>query len=168
MTPPPGPALVALHTLRCTGATPLARLADAARVDPLDLESELIDLGRRGLVVRAEGVWAVTASGKSEDARLVAAELAASGMGGRVAAAFAEFERLNEPVLTVCTDWQLREVGGRRVANDHGDHAWDDRVLRRLAVLDASAQRVCATLTDALARTLRAPSRRSRRPRPLR
>ncbi len=67
--------------------------------------------------------------------------------------AFDAFVALNDDVLAVCTDWQLRPLGTGTTRNDHTDHAHDDAVLRRLGILDARAQPVCcAALAGALTR----------------
>ena len=149
------PRLVVLHALRCVGASGTDRLARAARLPAGDVESELIDLAVEGLVGRSAGpfgAWSLTASGRETDAAAVAAELEASGTAGAVREAFDAFVALNKDVLAACTDWQLRPLGTSATRNDHTDHAHDDAVLRRLGILDARAQPVCAALAGALTR----------------
>jgi hypothetical protein len=53
-------------------------------------------------------------------------------------------------VLDVVSRWQVRDVGGRPVRNDHRDPAYDDAVVRDLAAIHGDARPVC----DRLARTL--------------
>ncbi|MDQ3108180.1 MAG: MarR family transcriptional regulator, partial [Actinomycetota bacterium] len=55
---------------------------------------------------------------------------------------------VNTELLTVCTDWQLRESG----LNDHTDAAYDRSVIERLEAVDAKVQPVCADLASALER----------------
>jgi hypothetical protein len=45
------------------------------------------------------------------------------------------FEIINRELKQLITDWQTREIGGKRLANDHSDHAYDDRVIDRLGDL---------------------------------
>lgn len=147
--------LVALHTLRCVGACTLGRLALAVRWEAADLESELIDLAVEGAVTRTTGpggAWSVTPAGKELDAALVAAELGSSGAGDRVEELLAGFVELNPLVLEVFTDWQLRRGPGAPVLNDHSDHRYDARVLRRLRMLHGEARRVLADLAALLVR----------------
>ncbi|MEV4276555.1 transcriptional regulator [Actinoplanes xinjiangensis] len=147
--------LPVLHTLRCLGFTDLDRVADAAGLTTPDTESRLIDLAVDGLVTRTPGAfggWGLTEAGKTEDARLVAAELDAAGTRKEVTAAFEAFLVLNPELLDLCTAWHLRPVDGVPGTNDHTDTAYDARVLARFVDLDRRAAAVCAALTAALPR----------------
>jgi hypothetical protein len=147
-----------LHTLRCLGFTDLARVADAASLTEAETESRLIDLAVDGLVTRTPGPfggWGLTEAGKSEDARLVAEELAAAGTRGEVTAAFERFLVLNPELLDLCTAWHMRPADGVAEVNDHTDSAYDARVLSRFVDLDRRASEVCAALGAALPRFAR-------------
>ncbi|MEU4623877.1 transcriptional regulator [Actinoplanes sp. NPDC023801] len=150
--------LLVLHTLRCLGFTDPARVADAAALTEADAESRLIDLAVEGLVTRTPGPfggWGLTEAGKSEDARLVAAELAAAGTRDAVTGAFERFLVLNPELLDLCTAWHMRPVHGVTEVNDHTDAGYDARVLARFADLDRRAADVCADLGTALPRFAR-------------
>lgn len=147
--------LLVLHTLRCLGFTDLARVADASGLPEPEAESRLIDLAVEGLVTRSPGPfggWGLTETGKTEDARLVTAELAAAGARGAVAGAYADFMVLNPELLDLCSAWHMRPVDGVATVNDHADAAYDGRVLARFADLDRRAEGVCADLGAALPR----------------
>ena len=147
--------LVVLHALRCVGATSLARLAAAARLAPADVESVLIDLAVDRLVTFFRGPfggWAITDEGRAEDARQIAAELHQAGARPAVERAYVTFLGANPDVLDVCTAWQLRPVGGMTRANDHTDHRYDDRVLKRLAGLNDRIQDMCTQLAGSMDR----------------
>ncbi|MDQ7991764.1 MAG: transcriptional regulator [Propionicimonas sp.] len=148
------PALVVLHGLRCVGAAPATRVADAVRLPLAEVESELIDLGIAGLVGYTRGAfagWALTDAGRGEVAARLARELAESGTRAAVERAHEDFGELNPKVLEACTDWQLRSRLPSEL-NDHTDPGYDAQVLRRLAALDDLAQRLCADLSGALTR----------------
>jgi hypothetical protein len=57
------------------------------------------------------------------------------------------FETVNSQFLTTMSSWQQIDVGGRKVANDHTDSEYDDKVISRL---DKLVQRL-GPLLDALA-----------------
>lgn len=144
-----------LHALRCLGFTDLSRVADAAALPEDETESRLLDLAVDGLVTRTPGPfggWGLTEAGKIEDARLVAAELAAAGTRGAVARAFERFMVLNPELLDLCTAWHMRQTGGVTELNDHTDATYDSRVLARFTDLDRRAAEVCGALEAALPR----------------
>ncbi len=48
---------------------------------------------------------------------------------------YARFERVNNELKHLITDWQMLEVGGQRVRNDHANQEYDAKVLDRLGDL---------------------------------
>lgn len=139
----------------------LAEPAALAAVIPLD-ESDVAQVlgpaAEAGWVVHREGRlagWTLTAAGRVEGERRLAVELDDAGARDAVAAAYADFLRLNAGLLTLCTDWQLRTVGGQPVPNDHSDPVHDKDVVDRLGALDEVAQPIVASLADALDRFAR-------------
>lgn len=147
-----------LHTLRCGGHATLPRIATTTGLDVSELESELIDLGRAGLVVGASGPfagWGITERGRTVDAEQITAELDAAGARGAVTAAFHRFLELNPELLDLCSAWQLRDVGGTVRMNDHTDPDHDARVLDRFADLHHRGAAVTAELAAALPRFAR-------------
>ncbi|GAA0941505.1 transcriptional regulator [Actinocorallia libanotica] len=154
-TPQTDPRLLVLHALRCAGACGLARLRAVTGLDAARLDFVLIDHTVDGLTARVSDdppCWRLTDAGRAEHARLIADELAAAGARASVEAAFDRFLVLNPELLDLCTAWQLRTVDGAMVANDHGDAAYDARVLDRFADLDRRAAAVCAELDEVLPR----------------
>lgn len=49
--------------------------------------------------------------------------------------AYEQFERINTDLKQLITDWQVMDVGGKKVANDHADRDYDDRIIGRLGDL---------------------------------
>jgi pyruvate,orthophosphate dikinase len=62
------------------------------------------------------------------------------------------FVPINDQVKQIVTDWQLREVDGAMVLNDHQDGAYDASVIARLRDLDAEIETALAQLCSALPR----------------
>lgn len=96
--------------------------------------------------------WSLTASGRRRGQDLLIAEMDAAGARGAVADAYDAFLPLNAELLSICTDWQVVEVDGTHVPNDHSDPGRDAAVLRRLDSLQPAAERLTSVLGDALAR----------------
>lgn len=67
-------------------------------------------------------------------------------------AAYEAFERVNRTLKQVITDWQTIEVGGAKVANDHGDKAHDDEVIDRLGDVHEQVEPILGTLARSLPR----------------
>ena len=149
------PDLLVLHTARLAGFSSLSRLAGLVGVDESLVESELIDLGRSGLVYFTPGQfggWGLTDEGRAISAARITRELDNSGSRPVVTRISGEFLELNPELLQVCTDWQLCSIGGSSQLNDHSDHRYDARVLGRLNGIDRRAQPLCARLAASLAR----------------
>lgn len=58
------------------------------------------------------------------------------------------FLPLNEQLLRVASDWQVRRYGGAEIPNDHGDSRYDEEVIRRLRVLHDQATPVLRRMAD--------------------
>jgi hypothetical protein len=125
-----------LHQLRVRGPV---KVPDGPAVDGLIAD---------GLAVRRKQLLALTARGRELHA--ARARLPA-GFDEHTQArrAFESFGRLNDELLRVCHDWQLRPGG---VPNDHTDAEYDWAVIERLGSLDEKMGPVVRRLGVAVAR----------------
>lgn len=149
------PSLLVLHTLRLKGFADADVVAGAAGLDTGATEDVLAALEDRSLVTRRRGRlsgWSLTAAGRSEHARLAAADLEASGSRPAVREAYEAFMQLNTELLAACTAWQLREVDRQQVPNDHSDPSYDGAVMARLRRVDERVAPTCSELAAALER----------------
>ena len=62
------------------------------------------------------------------------------------------FLPINDEVKQIVTDWQMREVDGQLVLNDHQDPAHDESVITRLHDTDAKVSAALASLCAVLPR----------------
>jgi hypothetical protein len=127
-------------------ATADAVAADAG-LEPTAVDTVLAALADHGLVVVAGG-----AAFPTDDAVPALAAAAARRYGdlrgdAEIAALVTRFEAVNSSLLETMSAWQLVDVGGRKVANDHSDADYDDKVITRI---DRLVQRL-QPLLDALA-----------------
>ena len=149
------PRLLVLHGLRLKGVAAADAVADAVGLEPAQAETLLRAAGVEGFAIHRDGLlagWALTPAGRSEHERLLAREADAAHARPTVEDAYGRFRGLNPGVLDACSRWQVRDVGGRPVRNDHADAAYDRAVVRDLTALHARAAPVCAQLSDALDR----------------
>jgi pyruvate,orthophosphate dikinase len=94
-------------------------------------------------------MFSLTADGKERGAALVAADTSVWGKANAEAAleAFVPFDKHMKAVVT---SWQMREVDGQQVINDHSDAAYDAGVLAEVAALHAGVGPWLAGLAGAL------------------
>jgi hypothetical protein len=148
---PSEPRFLVLHGLRLKGFAEPEAVGAAVGLDAGTVDSHLPSLRDDELVLRREGRltgWALTPAGRKEQEHLAAKELADTGAGPAVRAAYEEFLGINGDLLAVCTDWQLR--GG--AINDHTDEVHDAAVVQRLGTVHDAVQPILASLRTALAR----------------
>jgi pyruvate,orthophosphate dikinase len=67
-------------------------------------------------------------------------------------AAYAGFERLNESLKSLITRWQVYEVGGSGVPNDHSDKEYDDKIIDRLGRVHERLEPLLSTMAESLPR----------------
>jgi hypothetical protein len=130
-----------LMALRVQGISTAERAGIAAGC-PADVAAEaLASFAARELCeARGGGGFALTPAGAAElDALLEAEGLCGSEALHRC---YERFLGLNERVLKVSSDWQLRRDGGVEVPNDHSDASYDEEVIERLGELHDRA-RLC-------------------------
>lgn len=158
MAHPSEPRFLALHGLRLKGFAEPAAVAGALGADEELVAKELEVLAEEGLVVRREGRisgWSLTPDGRATHASLAADELEASGGRGAVHDAYQRFLGVNREMLGVCTDWQLRDVDGQQVVNDHTDAGYDSAVVDRLVSIHDRIRPVTSDLREVLDRFAR-------------
>ena len=108
-------------------------MAPVAEVQPL-LDRLVAD----GSASAPGGTYRLTDAGRARRAELLAAEQAAIGADGAVAA-LDGLLTFDGRVKAVVTDLQLRQTDAGPVLNDHADAAYDAAVVARLAELHGEA-----------------------------
>ncbi len=155
MTTPSNPRLLVLHGLRLQHVGNAAGVAEAIGVAEAEVKLMLDQLVSDDLAKYRTGRisgFMLTPAGRAEHLAQIAAEVDATGVRTGVQALYARFLGLNTELLTVCTQWQLREINGQSVPNDHTDGAYDASVIGRLVDLDGLAQPIATDLAALLAR----------------
>ncbi|OLL98028.1 hypothetical protein Ae406Ps2_4263 [Pseudonocardia sp. Ae406_Ps2] len=151
------PDLLVLHTLRLSGFVAAPVIARRTELDHVTVDAALAAAAEAGRVKERTGRvagWTLTAEGRTEHARLLAAELDASGARAAVERAEARFLELNQPFKEICSRWQVRPDG---TPNDHSDPAYDRGVVDELGALHPRAVEVTAELAGVLPRFGRYP-----------
>lgn len=149
--------LLALHAVRILGLASSAEAAFRFGLGVPETAAALLDGEASGWVTHTEfgdlEGWSLTESGRAENERRLAAELARVGGAGELCDIHGDFLPLNARLLRACTDWQLRPgAAGRLVANDHTDQVWDAAVIDELIAIDRLLGPLAARLGAVLVR----------------
>ncbi|MBW0116433.1 hypothetical protein [Pseudonocardia abyssalis] len=106
-------------------------------VDAADVTAALARLSAQGLVVVVGD--AALPTDEAEPALAAAASEYYADLRGdpEVGELVEKFETVNSQFLTTMSSWQQIDVGGRKVANDHTDSEYDDKVISRIEKLVA-------------------------------
>lgn len=116
----------------------LKKMATAAAIaHTLDLDVVVVDaalqaLADRQLVVVAGGAALPTDSAGPALAAAAATRYAELREDAAVLGQVERFETVNTQFLTTISAWQQIDVGGRKVANDHRDPEYDDKIVGRI------------------------------------
>ncbi len=149
------PRLLVLHGLRLKGFAMPEAIASVVSLPVDEVGRQLDELRAGELVLHREGRltgWSLTPSGRKEHERLLADELDRVGCRAEVDAAYRTFLGLNGEMLAICTSWQMRDVAGEQVVNDHADAGYDRVVIDRLVSLHDRVRPVTVALRDRLGR----------------
>lgn len=122
-----------MMALRVQGLAAPERAAAAAGLDDLTASARLEELERAELAKQRTGKrcgYMLTPAGAERLEELLAQE--GLRTSERLTDAYERFMLLNERVLKVCSEWQLREGD---VPNDHADPDYDAAVIDRLTEL---------------------------------
>ncbi|MBN2112546.1 MAG: pyruvate, phosphate dikinase [Acidimicrobiia bacterium] len=141
--PAPAPAAAGVPTvetvvraLTVKGIADPAGVATVLRAAEEEVTPVLAEAVSAGLLKTAGGMFSLTPEGKERGAGLVAADRKHWGEAD-AAAALDTFVPFDQKMKAVVTAWQMREVNGEQVINDHTDAAYDAGVLAEVADLHA-------------------------------
>jgi len=135
------PRLLSLHAVRLKGMADDDEVAARFDLDPAVAAEYLLDFQAVGWISRFDFAgtagWTLTESGRLENERQLAQELASTDFTSNVRNAYLAFLDQNGRLLRACTDWQLRpSEADPLAANDHMDRTWDQRVLDTLSAMN--------------------------------
>ncbi len=144
-----------MHGLRLKGFAEAPAIGEAVGVAEADAKPVLDQLVAEGLATYRDGKlsgFSLTRAGRERHGELLSAELDTTGARAAVEGAYQRFLQLNTELLTVCTAWQLREIGGESTVNDHTDGVYDADVIEQLNALHHRVEPICDDLGSTLAR----------------
>jgi pyruvate,orthophosphate dikinase len=125
-----------MRALAVKGAVLPDQLPDAVQAEAALVGSLVDQLVADHLAEKAAGQIRLTAQGKLAAAELFAADRSVVG-DEHAAVLLDEFHVLDGRMKALVTAWQVRDVAGEQVLNDHGDAAYDTQIMSDLAALHA-------------------------------
>ena len=126
-------------------------LAPALQTTEEEAGSALDQITADGLAELTGGMFKLTAEGQSLGNELITADRERWGMDNAVEGLDA-FLPLDQRTKDIVTAWQMREVDGEPVLNDHADPVYDASVLAELDSLHQDAIAWLRPLSDGLPR----------------
>ena len=157
-----GPTADAIvRALLIKGVVTVEMLASAVVTGSEDLGPVLDEMAADGLIGDPGALIQLTDEGKALGLEMIAADSDAWGVDN-ASAALDVFLPLDHRVKEIVTAWQMSEVDGAPVLNDHSDEEYDAAVLERFASLHQDAAVWLETLFDGLPRLVDYSSRLDR------
>lgn len=132
-------------------ATPEA-IAGIVAMGPAEVASILADSESRGRVLSTQGKYSLTPTGRVALTSDYSRFCADFRRNPEVLRAYEDFETVNRALKALITRWQVVEVAGSAVANDHHDQDYDAKVIDALGDLHERADRILARLAQQLPR----------------
>jgi pyruvate,orthophosphate dikinase len=140
-----------VRTLAIKGYVMPDMLAPALDVSVDEARDLLARLAADGIAKESGGMFSLTDDGKALGAEMIAADREAWG-ADEAEAALDGFLALDGRMKTIVTAWQMKEVDGEQVLNDHSDADYDAGVLAQLAELHVDATAWITPLYEGLPR----------------
>ncbi len=140
-----------IRSLAIKGYVTADLLAPALGVSSDEAKRLLDRLAADGITKGSGGMFSLTDDGKAMGAEMLAADRETWG-ADEATTALDAFLVLDGRMKTIVTAWQMKEVDGAQVLNDHADAAYDAAVLARLAELHVDAGAWISPLIERLPR----------------
>jgi pyruvate,orthophosphate dikinase len=137
-----------VQALLIKGSAYVDGLAAALLSGPDGVRAELDGLVAQGLVESVPDGFRLTKDGKAAGHAQLAADQKRWGTE-RAVAALDAFQALDHRTKEAVTAWQVREVDGAQVLNDHADPEYDKSVLSRLTSVQSVTAGWLSALGDA-------------------
>lgn len=140
-----------IRALAIKGTCSAEQLAEAVFSETDALGALVQELLNAGLVASRGSTLKLTDQGQATATSLLEADRARCGQD-RALAALDGFLPLDQRIKATVTAWQLRDLAGQQVVNDHTDAAYDAAVLADLAATHTQVAGWLASVDDASGR----------------
>lgn len=143
---------LALHGLAIKKHGDAAEVAAITALDPGRVQTFLDEAVAANRAVKAGAKYMLTPLAQVALKSSYSKEFAAERSNEALGRAYDEFEKINEHLKQLITDWQTLDVGGTKVPNDHSNKDHDSKIIDRLGSLHERAEPMLDRLSAGLAR----------------
>ena len=136
----------------------IKKYADAVNISEIigiaqaEVENSIDRAEERGLVIRADGKATLGPAGRLIMQCNYSRFYDSVRKNDAFVSAYDRFEELNVDLKSLITAWQVRDIAGSTVPNDHADADYDNKIIDRLGALHESAERILAAMASVLPR----------------
>ncbi len=136
----------------------IKKYADAVNISEIigiaqaEVENSIDRAEERGLVIRADGKATLGPAGRLIMQCNYSRFYDSVRKNDAFVSAYDRFEELNVDLKSLITAWQVRDIAGSTVPNDHTDADYDNKIIDRLGALHESAERILAAMASVLPR----------------
>lgn len=136
----------------------IKKYADAVNISEIigiaqaEVENSIDRAEERGLVMRADGKATLGPAGRLIMQCNYSRFYDSVRKNDAFVSAYDRFEELNVDLKSLITAWQVRDIAGSTVPNDHADADYDNKIIDRLGALHESAERILAAMASVLPR----------------
>lgn len=135
-----------LHALALKKHASAEAVAEIAGL-PVDRAKSLLDqAAAQGQVAEVKGRYMLTPLAQIALQAEYARYYADIRVNGAFLTSHDAFEKINADLKALITDWQTVEIGGERIANDHADQSYDEKIIDRLAEIHDRVEPVLNSL----------------------
>lgn len=143
---------LALHGLAIKKHGDAAEVAAVTGLDADRVQGMLDEAVATGRVVKAGVKYMLTPIAQVALKTGYSRDFASQRSNPEMSKAYDDFEKINEQLKQLITDWQTMVVGGAKVPNDHSNADYDDKIIDRLGKLHERAEPIFDRLAAPLPR----------------
>ena len=143
---------LALHGLAIKKHGDAAEVAAVTGLDVNRVQGFLDEAVGTGRVVKAGAKYMLTPIAQVALKTGYSRDFSAERADAAMAKAYEDFEKINEQLKQLITDWQTLDVGGAKVPNDHSNADYDARIIDKLGALHERAEPMLDRLAAPLPR----------------
>ncbi len=143
---------LALHGLAIKKHADAAAVAEITGLAPAAVQAALDEATASGRTVKAGDKYMLQPAAQIALKTGYSRDFAAQRADAAMQATYDDFEKINEQLKQLITDWQTMTVGGQKLPNDHTDPNYDDKIIDRLGRLHDRAEGILDRFTAGLSR----------------
>ncbi|HEY4411251.1 MAG TPA: hypothetical protein VGO87_15360 [Acidimicrobiia bacterium] len=141
-----------LHCLTLAQMATPEKIRTIVGVAEADAEAALARLVETGDVKAAKGRYVIMPAGRQRLDAIYPELFGSVRSTDKFTGAYERFEKINQDLKALITQWQTMTVEGKSVPNDHSDADYDAKIIDRLADLHERAEPILDDFAAVIAR----------------